>query len=190
MPRKELESLVDFILNQADDRDFEVVLKACERRQRDRALYSKIGGLSPNAAAGKLAQTIEDRMGSTMEGMRARIRGFVSDIIRKNAPEIPEEQLDELLSHYVPDPAAAPKKPADSPLPPDAIVGMVRDFTDYAEGRMAPSRQQELWEQMPRWQDSYWNAMPGEVRAFVKAYLEGRIELETMWSAVASVLGV
>ncbi len=188
MTRKELEGLVDFILNRADDAEFEVVLKACERRQKDRHVYAGLGGKNPQAAAKGMAKAIESQMGSTLDGLRGQVRDFVADIIRKNAPELDDAQIDELLAHYAPDPSER-KKP-ESRLPPDAVVGMTRDFVEYAEGRMAPSRQQELWEQMPRWQDNYWNAMPGEVRAFVKAYLEGRIDLETMWRAVASVLGV
>jgi hypothetical protein len=67
---------------------------------------------------------------------------------------------------------------------------MVRSFVEYSEERMAASRQQELWEQSPRWQDEYWSAFPAEVKALVKAYLEGRIDGDTFGSALLSFLGL
>jgi len=55
---------------------------------------------------------------------------------------------------------------------------------------MPPSKQQELWESMPRWQDGYWAAFPAEVKALVKAYLEGKIDAETFSTALLSILGL
>jgi len=106
---------------------------------------------------------------------------------------VTEEQLAALLDEYAPEPGAAKKagaKAAASPLPPEAVLGMVRSFVEYSEGRMAPSRQQELWEQSSRWQDEYWAAFPAEIKALVKAYLEGRIDGDTFGTALLSVLGL
>jgi len=180
---------LDYILNQASEDEFEAIVKACERRRRDLTLFASIGGVNPERAAHNAAEAVESSMGASMEGIRGMIRGFVEDIIRKNAPEVTEEQLDELLAAYVPDPktreAAAPES---SSLPSDALLAMVKDFTDYSLGRMAPSAQQALWERMPRWQEEYWESFPPELKAFIKAFLESRIDAETFWSAVYSVL--
>jgi hypothetical protein len=119
------------------------------------------------------------------------VRGFVEDIIRKNAPEVTEAELAELMAAYVPDPAAAAAKPAPaSRLPPEALLSMVRQFVEYSEGRMAPSRQREIWERMPRWQDEYWAAFPGELKALIKGYLEGRLDGDSFGKAVLSILGL
>lgn len=191
MSRKELEAALDFILNRADEAEFEVIKKACARRVNDRSSFAKIGGLGPQGAARKMADDIQSRMGVSMEGIRSTVRGFVEDIIRKNAPEITEEQLAELLDAYVPDPStAAAKKAPPSQIPPDALLGMVRQFVEYSEGVMPPSKQRELWESMPRWQDEYWAAFPAEVKALVKAYLERKINAETFSTALLSILGL
>lgn len=195
MSRKELESVLDYILNRADEAEFEVIQKACQRRAGDRGAVARLGGLGPKGSAQKMAQELQAQMGYSLEGMRSMVKGYVADIIRKNAPEISEEELQEVLDSYVPDPEAQDSREvgstvAKSKIPPEALASMVRQFVEYSEGRMAPSRQRELWEQMPRWQDEYWAAFPGEVKALVKGYLEGRLDGETFGTALLSLLGL
>lgn len=194
MSRKELETVLDYILNRADDAEFEVIQKACQRRTGDRGAVARLGGLGPKGSAQKMAQELQAQMGYSLEGMRSMVKGYVADIIRKNAPEISEEELAKVLDSYVPDPETQAREVgaslAESRIPPEALVSMVRQFVEYSEGRMAPSRQRELWEQMPRWQDEYWAAFPGEVKALVKGYLESRIDGETFGTALLSLLGL
>lgn len=191
MPRKELEAILDYILNKADEAEFEVIVKACERRRNDRSAFAKIGGLGPNAAAHKMADSIQEQMGCSLDSIRTTVKDYVADIIRQNAPEITEEQLEELLDAYVPDPGKAGKrKPKPSPYPPEALLSMARQFVEYSEGRMAPSRQREIWEQMPRWQDEYWAAFPPEMKALIKGYLEGKLDGDTFNTALLSLLGL
>ena len=191
MSREELRSVLDYILNKASEDEFEAIVKACERRRRDITLFAKLGGVNPQKAAQNAAAAVEASMGASLEGIRETIRGFVADIIRKNAPELSEEQTAELLDAYVPDRGLQKERePGSSKVPPEALLAMVRDFTDYSLGLMAPSAQQALWERMPRWQEEYWEAFPPELRAFIKAFLENRIDAQTFWSAAYSVLGL
>ncbi len=67
---------------------------------------------------------------------------------------------------------------------------MLRDFTEYSLGLMAPSKQKELWDWMPRWQDMYWESFPAPIKNLVKARLEGRMEEEEFWKAALSILGL
>jgi hypothetical protein len=189
MSRKELESILDFIMNRADQAEFEVIQKACERRIRDGKSFGKINGLGPAGAARKMAEDVQRQMGVSLEGVRSTVKSFVEDIIRKNAPEVSEEELAELLEAYVPDPSIA-RAPKESRLPPDALLSMVRQFVEYSQGLMPPSKQRELWESMPRWQDEYWAAFPGDVKALVKAYLEGKLDAERFGTALLSILGL
>jgi hypothetical protein len=189
MSRKELEFILDYILNKADSAEFEVISKACQRRGRDFKAFESLGGEGPGAMARRMAGELQDSVGATMESVRGTVRGFVADIIRKNAPEVSEEQLEALLEEYAPKPGA---KRAEEPsaLPPSALLGMVTSFVEFSRGAMAPSRQRELWESNPRWQDEYWAAFPSEIKALVKAYIEGKIDDETFGSAVLSILGL
>jgi hypothetical protein len=194
--RKELEQVLDYILNKADAAEFEVIFKACQRRGRESKAFESLGGEGPGAMAKRLAGELAEGVGATMESVRGTVRGFVAELVRKNAPEITDEQLAALLDEYAPPPTAggaeARKRAAPPPsgLPPEAILGMVRSFVEYSRGSMAPSRQRELWESSSRWQDEYWAAFPAEIKALVKAFLEGRIDDETFGSGVLSVLGL
>jgi hypothetical protein len=189
MARKELEFVLDYILNKADAGEFEVISKACQRRGRDIKAFESLGGEGPGAMARRMAGELEKGVGATMESVRGTVRGFVADIVRKNAPEISEEQLAALLDEYAP-PAGSSRGEAASPLPPEALLGMVTAFVEFSRGAMPPSRQRELWESSPRWQDEYWNAFPSEIKALVKAYIEGRIDGDTFGAAALSVLGL
>jgi len=104
------------------------------------------------------------------------------------------EQIEALLDECLPDrsdpSSGARDVPAADSLPPEAVAMMVRDFVDYSLGLMPPSRQRELWEGLDAWQDKYWQAFSPELRAFVKARLEGRLAEDEFWSAVFSLLGL
>jgi hypothetical protein len=191
MSRETLRSVLDYILNKASEDEFEAIVKACERRRRDLTLFASIGGVNPERAAKNAAEAVESSMGASMDGIRQMIRDFVADIIRKNAPEVTEDQMKELLEAYVPEPETRKaSERTSSPIPPEALLKMVKDFTDYSLGLMAPSAQQSLWERMPRWKEEYWEAFPPELKAFIKAFLENRIDAQTFWGAVYSVLGL
>jgi len=196
MSREELQAILDYILNKANDAEFEVISKACQRRVRDKTAFASLGGEGPAAMAKRMADDLQRNVGATMENVRGTVRGLVTDIIRKEAPEIDEEQLASLLDEYAPEPGRgngsreSPAKKTSSAIPSAAMLGMIRSFVEYSEGRMAPSRQRELWESDPRWQDSYWAAFPPEIKALAKAYLEGRIDGDTFGTATLSVLGL
>lgn len=191
MARAELERVLDYILNKADEEEFRVVLKACERRGRDRGAFAALGSTSSGALASKVAADIQERMGASMESIRGTVRGFVADIIRKEAPEVSEAELSALLEAYVPDPASKPAAdPMASELPPEALRDMALAFVEYSQGQMAPSRQEQLWSQMPRWQEAYWKAFPPALKAIVKGYLDGRLDAETFGTALLSLLGL
>jgi len=190
MPRNELEAVLDYILNKAEPREFEVIVKAVQRRARDQKAFERIGGEGPEAMARRMAGELQRDVGATMESVRGTVRNFITEIIRKNAPEISEADLQALLDECAPPEGAARKAAPKSPLPPEALLGMVRSFAEYSLGSMAPSRSRELWESNSRWQEEYWAAFPAEVKALVKAFLEGSIDEETFGKGLLSVLGL
>lgn len=67
---------------------------------------------------------------------------------------------------------------------------MATSFVEYSRGAMPPSRQRELWESSPRWQDEYWAAFPAEIKSLIKAYIEERIDADSFGAAILSVLGL
>jgi hypothetical protein len=188
--RQELQTVLDFILNKASKDEFDVIAKACQRRAKDLTLFAGLGGEGPNAMAKRMAGELQSDVGATMENVRRATRGFIEEMVRKEAPEITEAELAGLLDEYAPPPEAKRKAAKASALPPSALLDMTMSFVDYSRGAMPPSRQRELWESSPRWQDEYWAALPAEVKALVKAYIEDRIDAGTFGNALLSVLGL
>ncbi len=196
MAKGELEAVLDYILNKASPAEFEVVVKACERRRRDMGRYAGLGGVNPGALAEKMAASVRQGVDASMEGLRASVRDYVARLVRQKELGASDEEIEALLDRCLPDSSASNSTDGavglldDSGLPPEALAMMVRDFCDYSLGLMPPSRQRELWERIPDWQDSYWKVFPPEIKAFVKARLENRMPEAEFWSAVFSVLGL
>jgi len=199
MAKSELQLVVDYILNKAGPGEFEVIVKACERRRHDMGKYAGLGGLNPGALAGKMAASVQEGLSSSNEGLRNSVREYVTRLVRQKEPDASNAQIETMLDQILPDrssSAAAGGGTAGSrpdiidELPPEAVMMMVRDFCDYSLGLMPPSKQQELWEGIPQWQDQYWTVFSPEIKAFVKARLEGRLQEDEFWSAVFSVLGL
>ncbi|PKL09879.1 MAG: hypothetical protein CVV51_01440 [Spirochaetae bacterium HGW-Spirochaetae-7] len=193
MARSELESIIDYILNKADPGEFEVIAKACERRRRDMGKYAGLGGLNPGALAGKMAASVQEGLTGSVTGLRNTVRDYVTRIVRQKEPGASDDDIEALLDQVLPDRSSEETGRAGEDgvdLPPEAMVMMVRDFCDYSLGMMPPSKQQELWEGIPEWQDQYWKSFSPEIKAFVKARLEARLDEEAFWSAVFSVLGI
>lgn len=200
MSRKELEFILDYILNKADSSEFEVIAKACARRSRDQSRFAGLGGEGPSAMAQRMSRELQSGVGASLDSIRELVRNYITEMIHKEAPEITEEQIAAYLEEVTPsreggNPLAESgseesQGPLQSNIPPDALLSMVTDFIDYSSGGMKPSKQQELWAMNPRWQDQYWASFPPQLKALVKAYLDGRIESETLGTALVSLLGL
>jgi hypothetical protein len=202
MAKSELQAVVDYILNKAGPGEFEVIIKACERRRHDMGKYAGLGGLNPGALAGKMAASVQEGLSSSNEGLRDSVRGYVARLVRQKEPDTSDEQIEAMLEQVLPDRSSSTNSSGfagganesrhdlSAELPPEAVMMMVRDFCDYSLGLMPPSKQQELWEGIPQWQDQYWKVFPPEIKAFVKARLEDRLQEDEFWSAVFSVLGL
>lgn len=216
MSRKSLETILHYILNEADEAELEVIEKALERRKQDATRFAALGGFNPGAMAQRMSNSINMSLDESLASIRKTVRNYVEEIIRKNAPEITEEELSVLLDHYVGQAEAEFKKrngfkhdgqtQADGEaahgkgvvdydaqktgLPPEAMLSMIRDFVEYSTGAMPPSKQKELWDWMTNWKDNYWKAFPDNIKALIKALLEGRLGADEFWRAVMSILGL
>lgn len=205
MSRKSLETILHYILNEADDAELEVIGKALERRKQDATRFAALGGFNPGAMAERMSASINQSLSESLESIRETVRNYVEEIIRKNAPDITDEELSVLLDHYVGQAEAELKQGGDTNtapqgvvdydaqktgLPPEAMLSMVRDFVEYSTGAMPPSKQKELWDWMANWKDNYWKAFPDTIKALIKALLEGRLESGKFWRAVISFLGL
>jgi hypothetical protein len=188
MERDELYSIVDAILNKATDADVEVIVEALKRRQQGAGPQGGFN-FSPERAAKQAAGSIQEQISYSQEQVREMVRGFAVDIIRKNAPELSEEQINELLGEWIPNEEEKKRRAQQFTLPPDVLITMVQQFISYSEGRMPASEQMELEHEIPEWYKTYWERFPAAVRNALSLYLKGKIDQGSLWEQVTEAVG-
>ncbi|MCB1140454.1 MAG: hypothetical protein KDK23_16970, partial [Leptospiraceae bacterium] len=129
--------------------------------------------------AKKYADQLQASIDLDIPGMSRRL---VRNMIKTHEPTIPEEHLDALVDHFVPDPNA----PADggSDVPRDVLLTMVRQFIDYSVGRMKDRELKELKAASPDWVEKYWGAFPDHVRKTISAMIRGQIGEKEFWQKI------
>ena len=99
MANSELVRVMDYILNRCDRKSIEAVAAAVVRRRRDLELF---GDSLPDPKQMARDITGQINMGASIEGMRETIRNMAVRIIRREAPELSEEQIAELTAAWIP----------------------------------------------------------------------------------------
>ncbi|HBS05898.1 MAG TPA: hypothetical protein DEA96_13090, partial [Leptospiraceae bacterium] len=182
-PQEDLVYVIDFILNRANPEALEAVRMALERRGggQPSRFTGPMGGtgmtsdhgnvMDIQSIAKKYADELQASIDIDIPGMSRRL---VRNMIKTHEPTIPEEHLDALVDHFVPDPNR-PSPSAESNIPRDVLVTMVRQFVDYSVGRMKDRELKELKSASPDWVEKYWNAFPDHVRKLVSDLIRGNM---------------
>jgi len=189
MADPELVKTLDYILNRCGDAEIEAVAAAVVRRKRDLALFGASGAADPGRWAKQAAQELAGSAGSSLSSIRRTVRDMAAGMLRKEAPELSDDQIAELLDAWTPatpEPSASGPEPysgvvdADggrperhSRVPPDLLVGMVEQFVAYSRGTMPRSEDESLRRELGDWPERYWRSFPGGVRAVVGEFLKG-----------------
>jgi hypothetical protein len=186
MANPELVRVLDYILNRCDEAAIEAVAAAVVRRRRDLAMFGGAQNLpDPQRMARELSGQIN--IGASIEGLRESVRSMAARIIKQEAPELNETQINKLLGTWIP----GPQGDGDSAekLPRELLVSMVDQFVTFSQGRMSKVEDAGLREEMGTWPERYWKAFPPVVRHVVTDYLKGetgekefRSKLETALS--------
>jgi hypothetical protein len=96
-----LYDVVDFILNQATENELEVIQAALKRRVEGGEAKGA-AGINPARMARLTAAKIKKQVGFSLDQIRQTVRGFVTEIIRKDAPELTDTQVQKLLESLMP----------------------------------------------------------------------------------------
>ncbi|MCB1171054.1 MAG: hypothetical protein KDK25_11995 [Leptospiraceae bacterium] len=187
--REELVHVVDFILNRADSEALEAVRMALERRGGAPRFSGPMGGTGMSSPHGNvmdiqsIAKKYADQLQASIDldipGMSRRL---VRNMIKTHEPTIPEEHLDALVDHFVPDPNAPAA--GGSNLPRDVLLTMVKQFVDYSVGRMKDRELKELKAASPDWVEKYWSAFPEGVRRAISEMIRGQIGEKEFWQKI------
>jgi hypothetical protein len=176
MADPELVQTLDYILNRCDEGAIEAVAAAVIRRRRNLALF---GGSRQVPDPAKMAQELSAQVtsASALEGLKDTVRNMAVRIIRQEAPELTDAQVDELTRTWIPSRKAAQGEDGGSEKqpPPDMLEAMVRQFVSYSLGRMPHVEDQNLRSAMGSWPERYWNVFPPVVRALLNDLIKGKI---------------
>jgi len=194
MADQELVRTLDFILNRCNERDVEVIAAAIVRRRRDIAMFGSIPA-APDPR--RMAKEITSRFNfeETIEGLRTSIRDYTVRMIKQQAPELSDAQVNELTRSWVPGSQgpAGHKRKAGGPsggktIPPDLLASMIEQFISFSVGRMEEEEDRALRIDIGPWPDKYWKAFPQVIRLLVTDFLKGEISETDFNSRIALAL--
>jgi hypothetical protein len=216
MDDAELYDIVDYILNRAGDAELEVIIKAVQRRTKDQGKGPM--GLNPERLAKTVAHNINEQMGSSIDQVRGMVRDFITDIIRKEAPDISEEHLETLLNEWAPGvmegrgnslemesegvsglskgeestsgqkSTSSDQERSYSEEEKEILLAMIKQFITYSTGAMSVTEEEKLRREIPDWQQKYWRKFPERVRRLINLFLKGKIGLESCWESIEEEL--
>jgi hypothetical protein len=181
MANQELVRTLDYILNRCNERDIEAVAAALIRRRRDIALFGSMS-VAPDPASLAKELTAQLNIEGNIEGLKKSVRDYAVRIIRQQAPDLTDEQIEELTGSWIPGKASGAKSGKKrtehfgESIPRDLLASMVDQFVSFSLGRMEEEEDNALRLEMGPWPDKYWNAFPQVIRLLIKDFLKGEVD--------------
>ena len=195
-----LYKIVEFILNIAEADELEVIQAALHKRLSEPGRGRHMG-VNPGRIASESASRISEQVEMSKNTISEMAANFAANIIRQNAPELSEAQVQELLGEFMPESAGGKPRRAKTSsagasgsglqgggLPGGLLVQMVDQFVEYSLGAMSPAEQIRMEEEIPGWKKKYWDAFPEQIRKLISLLLEGEIDHERFSSHIREVL--
>lgn len=172
MANPELVKSLDFILNRCDDAEIEILAAAVVRRKRDLQLFANSGMPDPGVWARETAASLTtESCGVGIDSVRRMVRDMVMEMLSKEAPELNDEEREELMAAWLPgEDSEVPR------LPSKVVTAMVEQFVAFSHGVMDDGEDAALRDQFGSWPERYWQAFPAVVRQVISMYLEGQCD--------------
>jgi hypothetical protein len=174
MANPDLVQTLEYILNRCNERDIEAVVAAVVRRRRQLAMF---GGMASIPDPERMAKEIsaELNLEGSIEGLKEGIREYAVRIIRQEAPELTDAQIEELTSAWIPGRGSSGKNSGGKKMPRDMLASMIDQFISFSLGRMEEEEDQALRREMGPWPDKYWKSFPQALRLIISDFLKGEI---------------
>ena len=179
MANQELVRTLDFILNRCNERDIEAVAAAVVRRRRDIAMFGSMP-VAPDPKS--LARELNSQLNieGNIEGLKKSVRDYAIRIIRQQAPDLTDGQINELTRAWIPEAKGAsggsPDGSADSAIPRDLLTSMIDQFVSFSLGRMEEEEDKALRREIGPWPDKYWKSFPQVIRLIITDFLKGEMD--------------
>jgi len=180
MANQELVRALDFILNRCNERDIEAVAAAVVRRRRDIAMHGSMP-VAPDAKSLAKELTSQLNIDGNIEGLKKSVRDYAIRIIRQEAPDLTDAQIEQLTSAWIPDKKGGGGKytggsSSGTGVPNDLLASMIDQFISFSLGRMEEEEDRALRSEMGPWPDKYWKSFPQVIRLIISDFLKGEID--------------
>jgi len=182
MDKERIYPILDFILNHADREELEAVRQALKRREEQVSM----GGLDVQTIAKETGRSIEEQIGGGIDSMRQMIQKFAVDIIKKEAPDISERDLEALISAWIPNPKQQKRslQSQAGKIPNDLLMTMIKQYIAFKTETMDPRELRELSREMNDWPERYWESFPQNIQRIIAKYIHGDIEADMCWELI------
>ena len=183
MAARELAQTLDYILNRCNERDIEAVAAAVVRRRRDIAMFGSMPEIpDPRRLAEEISSQLD--IGGSIESLKDSVRDYAIRIVRQQAPELTDRQIEELTHAWIPGEQSSSERssgeqgsPGQS-IPRDLLASMIDQFVSFSLGRMDKKEERALRKDIGSWPDRYWKAFPPVIRSLITDFLKGEMDEE------------
>lgn len=193
-------SVLDYILNHCSAKELDVIEQAVIKRKSNLGSIS----LNLNSFAKNLSTTMNDSISHTINGFQESLKDFAWDLVKKENPDLSDEETEVIVNQMIPDILASQKesKAADflrkgeslvvdgevNGFPVDAMLEMVFQFISYSNGSMAPEEERALHNAVRDWPTVYWKSFPSPLQDLIRSYLKGSVKAEVFETALTMLL--
>ncbi|MDR1803310.1 MAG: hypothetical protein LBQ94_06845 [Treponema sp.] len=181
MAARELAQTLDYILNRCNERDIEAVAAAVVRRRRDIAMFGSMPEIpDPRRLAEEISSQLD--MEGSIEGLKDSVRDYAIRIVRQQAPELSDRQIEELTRAWIPGKQSSgeqiPREQGSQgqSIPRDLLASMIDQFVSFSLGRMDEKEERALRKDIGSWPDRYWKAFPSVIRSLITDFLKGEMD--------------
>lgn len=195
----ELMNVLDYVLNRCTLREIDALEAAVVRRRKDLTASTGIISLDPSISAREMSKAVQTSINSSMDSIRNTFRDFASNLIRKEAPELSDGQMEELLDAWIPQfmamdakgkvssstASGVPDLPSQysglskngliNGVPPDAMYEMICQFVSYSGGTLPFRDEASLRDAVGDWTTVFWKKFPREIQELIKLFLAGSL---------------
>jgi hypothetical protein len=172
MADTQLIQALDYILNRSDEASIEVLAEAIVRRRRE--IYLTGGALDlpdPQTVARELTGQLKAGVGASIETLKRSVWEMTIRIIREQAPELTDRQIEELCRAWLP---GGNEDPETQP-PRDLLASMIAQFVAFSRGTLHETVDESLRKELGAWPERYWKAFPQVVRLIITDFLKDKI---------------
>ncbi|MDR0583882.1 MAG: hypothetical protein LBG57_05975 [Treponema sp.] len=188
MADTELIQTLDYILNRSDEASIDVLAEAVVRRRRELFLTGGVFDIpSPRHLAKEISGNINAGIGAGIEGLKKSIRDMAVRIIREEAPELTDAQVEKLCRAWIPENAGAEQ---GARPPGDMLSAMIDQFVAFSRGTLSEAIDESLREELGAWPKRYWNSFPPVIRLIITDFLKDKISEEEYNSRIGIALGI